>query len=56
MFITYSTIGGNTVTWTEGDINADGWECGGCGDTGLTGSKAEANRHASECRAISNQP
>jgi hypothetical protein len=57
VIITYSTLGGNTVTWTGGEpYDANKWNCNGCQEHGLTGSKAEANRHAAECRAISNHP
>ncbi|MEV4081553.1 hypothetical protein ACGFJC_13010 [Nonomuraea fuscirosea] len=47
---TFTTIGGNTVTFTYCNTTYGDWACHGCHSSGYD-KVAEANEHASVCRA-----
>ncbi|MFC7382811.1 hypothetical protein [Sphaerisporangium rhizosphaerae] len=53
--IRFSTIGGNFVTFTPDPTSCHGygsWKCLGCEESGMRGTRGEANKHAERCRAL----
>lgn len=46
--VDFTTIGGNTVTYT---FSNGEWICNGCG-VGASGNRGQANDHAAKCRAV----